>query len=314
MELDSKIFVAGHKGLLGSAIVRELSRGGYKNLILRSSKNLALRNQDATRMLFKKEKPDYVFLAAAKVGGIKANIERPAEFLFDNLQIQNNVINSSHVFEVRKLIFFGSNCAYARDCHQPMKEEYLFKGELEPTNEAYAVAKLAGIKLCQFYKNQHGSNFITAIPASLFGPNDNFNLESSHLIPALIRRFHDAKTSNLEKVVLWGSGKPKREVMFVEEAAQASVFLMNNYDSNKPINVGTGVDYSVRELAEIVKNIIGFKGELLFDASNPDGIPRKLLDSSKINLLGWRSGTKIEDGLEKTYPWFLNNLKIYCGE
>lgn len=310
MEPNSKLYIAGHAGLLGSALIRELNSQGYKNLITRTSKELDLRDQRTTQSLFGEEKPDYVFLAAAKVGGIKSNIERPAEFLYDNTQIQNNVIEASRIFGAKKLIFFGSNCAYPRECPQPMKEEFLFKGELEPTNEAYAIAKLSGIKLCDFYNTQYGTNFITAIPASLFGQNDNFNLETSHLIPAFIKRFHDAKVSNLEEVVLWGSGNQRREVMYVDDAAKAAIFLMDNYNFRSPINIGIDIDYSVKELAEIVKQIVGYKGEIFFDITQPEGVPRKLLDSSKINELGWKSTTSIKEGLSKTYSWFLDNIKM----
>lgn len=305
MEKNSKIYIAGHRGLVGSSIKRKLEKEEYKNLIFKKHSELDLTDQKATQEYFLREKPDYVFDAAAKVGGIYANNTYKADFIYENLQIQNNIIHSSYKVGVKKLLFMGSNCIYPRDCPQPMKEEHLLSGKLEPTNEGYALAKIAGIKMCQFYNEQYGTDFISIIPPNLFGPNDNFDAMNSHFVPALIRKFHEAKKEGRKEVVLWGSGNPKRELMHVDDLADAAVFLMKNYNSSEPINIGTGEDMSIKDIAGLVKKVVGFEGEIIFDKKNPDGMPRKLLDSSKINSLGWEPKTSIEEGLEKTYKWFI---------
>lgn len=307
MKNNSKIFIAGHNGLVGSAILRKLRREGYDNFILKTSKELDLRNQNAVEEFFGKEKPEYVFLAAAKVGGIIANDKYSAEFIYDNLMIECNIMNSSYKFNVKKLLFLGSSCIYPKFANQPMKEEYLLDGKLEPTNEAYAIAKIAGLKLCQYYNKQYKTNFISTMPTNIYGINDNFDLETSHVFPALIRKFYEAKINDEKEVVIWGTGKPKREFLFADDLADALFFLMQNYTNSEIINIGTGKDVSIEELAIIIKNIIGFKGRLSFDNSKPDGTPRKLLDVSKINNLGWKARTDLEDGIIKTYEWFLEN-------
>jgi len=309
MEKNSKIYIAGHTGLAGSAIKRHLKNLGFSNLIFRTSKELDLRNQEYTREFFEKEVPEYVFLTAAKVGGISDNINHPAEFIYDNLQIYSNVIHNSWRYGVKKLIFFASNCTYPKNTPQPMKEESLLTGKLEPTNEAFAVSKIAGIKMCKAYNKQYGAQFIPIVPASLFGPNDNFNPNQSHLVAALIKKFHEAKIDNKQEVVLWGTGEPRRENMYVNDIARAGIFLMKNYNLTDLINIGTGIDHSVKELAEILKEIVGFEGEIVFDSSKPNGMMRKLLDSSKINSLGWKPETELKEGLKKTYEWFQNNLR-----
>jgi GDP-L-fucose synthase len=307
MEKTAKIFVAGSNGMVGSAIVRKLKSEGFINLILTSSKELDLRNQQAVTDFFSSNKPEYVFLAAAKVGGIYANDKFPAEFLYDNLMIQNNVIHNCYLNHVKKLLFLGSSCIYPKFAQQPIKEEYLLTGSLEPTNEAYAIAKIAGVELCKFYKKQYGCNFISAMPTNLYGINDNFNLTSSHVLPALLRKFIEAKNNNLSNVSIWGSGTPMREFLFVDDLASASLFLMQNYADAETINVGTGVDVTIKELAETIKRIVGFNGELVFDASKPDGTPRKLLDVSKINTLGWKHTQNLEDGIMDTLEWLSEN-------
>lgn len=308
MNKNSKIYIAGHKGLVGSAIVRNLSKQGYSNLILRTSKELDLTNQTDVNHFFEIEKPDYVFLAAAKVGGIYANDIYPADFIRINLQIQTNVIDAAYKNKAKKLLFLGSSCIYPKFSPQPIKEEYLLTGELEPTNEWYAIAKIAGIKMCRAYKKQYGFNAISLMPTNLYGPGDNFNLENSHVLPALIRKFHDAKINNLEEAEVWGTGKPKREFLHVDDMADASVYLMNNYDGIDFVNVGVGEDVSIKELAETVKEVTGFKGELKFDVSKPDGTPRKLLDISKLKNTGWEANTNLKNGILSSYKWFLDNL------
>ncbi|MDO9287287.1 MAG: GDP-L-fucose synthase [Thermodesulfovibrionales bacterium] len=304
MEYNSKIYVAGHRGLVGSAILRRLESEGYKNIIHRARKELDLTRQSAVEAFFEKEKPEYVFLAAAKVGGIHANSTYPAEFIYSNLMVQANVINAAHIYGVGKLLFLGSSCIYPRDCPQPMKEEYLLSGYLEPTNEPYAVAKIAGIRMCQSYNRQYGTNFISVMPTNLYGPNDNFDLMDSHVLPALIRKFHEAKVNDKPYVEVWGSGNPKREFLFVDDLADACLFLMENYDKKEIINIGTGEDVTVKELAETVKEVVGYGGEIRFDKTRPDGTPRKLLDVSRINSLGWKAKTPLREGIEKTYEWY----------
>ena len=307
MEKNAKIYIAGHAGLLGSALKRILEQNGYKNLIFKTSKELDLRDQEITEKFFRDEMPEYVFLAAARVGGIIANKEKKAEFIYDNLQIQNNVIHLSYKYKVKKLIFYGSNCMYPKESLQPIKEEYLLTGSLEPTNEAFAVAKIAGVKMCQSYNEQYGTNFICAISANLFGPGDSFDPLDSHLISALIRKFHEGKIKRYDEVKLWGTGKPRREIFYVDELVDASLFLMNNYNSSEIINVGSGVDYEVKEIAEIVKSIVGYNGKISFDKNKPDGVMRKLLDVEKINSLGWKNKSDFKESLKKTYEWFILN-------
>ena len=306
---NSKIYIAGHNGMVGSAICRKLKSLGYHNLILKSSKDLDLRNQEQTQDFFKKEQPEFVFLAAAKVGGILANSTFKADFIYDNLMIQNNVIKSAHNYGVKKLLFLGSSCIYPKDSLQPIKEQYLLSGYLEATNEPYAIAKIAGLKMCEYFREQHGCNFISAMPTNLYGPNDNFDLKTSHVFAALIKKFHDAKINNQPKVELWGSGSPKREFLHVEDLANALIFLMENYDSKETINVGTGEDISIKELSYSMQNIIGFNGDVEWNTSMPDGTARKLLDVSKINNLGWKANIKLNAGIALTYDWYTENLK-----
>lgn len=305
MNKVSKIYVAGHRGLVGSSLERLLTKKGYTNLILRSHKELELTNQYEVKKFFEKEKPEYVFIAAAKVGGIQANINSPAEFIYDNIQIQNNIINCSKESGVKKLLFLGSACIYPAQCEQPIREEYLLTGKFEPTNEPYAIAKIAGIGICKAYNKQYGTNFISAIPTNLFGPGDNFHPQNSHLMAALIKKFHEAKTQEKPKVTLWGTGTPRRELLYVNDAAEACLFLMDNYNSNEPINIGTGKDNSIAELAEIVRDIVGYNGNIEFDASKPDGMMRRVLDISKINAMGWYAQTSLQDGIKEAYKWFL---------
>ena len=304
MQKQNKIYVAGHRGLVGSAIVRALQAQGYNNLILRAHKELDLLDQKTVTDFFQKEKPEYIFLAAAKVGGILANKTYPADFIYQNLQVQNNVIHNSYLHGVRKLLFLGSSCIYPRNCPQPIKEEYLLTSPLEPTNEPYAIAKIAGIKMCQSYNRQYGANFISVMPTNLYGPNDNFDLENSHVLPALIRKFHEAKTNNQKEVVVWGTGAAKREFLHVDDLAEACVFLMNNYDSSEIINIGAEEDISIKELAEMIKEVIGFTGDIMWDATKPDGTPRKLLDVSKLHNLGWKHRINLGEGLKITYEWY----------
>lgn len=307
MEKNSKIYVAGHRGLVGSAIVRNLEERGFTNIIGKTHKELDLTRQDEVEKFFEIEKPEYVFLAAAKVGGIQANNTTPAEFIYDNLMIETNIINSAYKNKVKKLLFLGSSCIYPKFAEQPIKEEYLLTGELEPTNEAYAIAKITGIELCKFYRRQYGCDFISAMPTNLYGINDNFDLETSHVLPALIRKFHEAKINNAEEVVMWGTGKPLREFMYVDDLADALVHLMLNYSDEIHVNMGTGKDLTIGELAEIVKEVVGFKGKIVNDLSKPDGTPRKLLDVSRLESTGWKYKTELKEGIEKVYKWYLEN-------
>jgi GDP-L-fucose synthase len=307
MDKDAKIFVAGHRGLVGSAIVRELKSQGFQNLVLRGSTELDLRDQSATASFFEAERPAYVFLAAAKVGGIVANSSFPADFIYDNLMIQNNVIHSAHLNGVTKLLLLGSSCIYPRLAPQPISEEALLTGPLEPTNEPYAIAKIAGIKMCQSYNRQYGTRFICAMPTNLYGPNDNFDLTTSHVLPALMRKFHEAKVSGAPSVTVWGSGTPYREFIHVDDVAQASLFLMERYEGWDPVNVGSGQELTIASLAQKIGQVVGFAGEVLFDTSKPDGTPRKLCDVSKIHALGWRHRIDLDEGLRDTYAWYLAN-------
>lgn len=305
MNNDSLIYVAGHTGLVGSAIVRRLNQEGYRRIIVKSSAELDLRSQQGVENFFTTYQPEYVFLAAAKVGGINANNTYPAEFIYDNLMIQTNVIEAAYRHKVKKLLFLGSSCIYPKYAKQPIKEEYLLTGELEPTNDAYAIAKIAGIKMCQAYHKQYGANFISVMPTNLYGPNDNFDLETAHVLPALIRKFHEAKINNREEVVVWGTGGVRREFLHVDDLADALVFLMNNYDNDEIINIGVGEDISIIELAELIKKVVGFEGNIVFDKSKPDGTPRKLLDVSKLNGLGWKARIGLEEGIEQLYEWYI---------
>jgi GDP-L-fucose synthase len=301
MQKDSKIYVAGHRGLVGSAIVRKLQKEGYENLLLRTSTEVDLRNQEAVKEFFEAEKPEYVFMAAAKVGGINANNIYPADFIYDNLCIQNNVIHQSYKNAVKKLLFLGSSCIYPKNAEQPIKEEYLLSGYLEPTNDAYAIAKIAGIKMCQSYHKQYGCNFISAMPTNLYGPGDNYDLKNSHVLPALLRKFHEAKLNSEPAVTVWGTGKPRREFLHADDLADACLFLMNHYNSPEIINIGVGKDIAIGEMAQMIKNITGYEGEIVFDTSMPDGTFRKLLDVSKLNSLGWKANIGFEEGVERTY-------------
>ncbi|MFV0577311.1 MAG: GDP-L-fucose synthase family protein [Fusobacterium ulcerans] len=307
MEKSSKIYVAGHRGLVGSAIIRNLKERGFTNIIERTHKELDLRKQEDVERFFEIEKPEYVFLAAAKVGGIHANNTYPAEFIYDNLMIESNIIHSSYKNEVKKLLFLGSSCIYPKFAKQPIKEEYLLTGELEETNEAYAIAKITGIELCKFYRRQYGCNFISAMPTNLYGINDNFDLETSHVLPALIRKIHEAKIANKEEVVIWGTGKPLREFMYVDDLADALVHLMLNYSEEIHVNMGTGKDISIGELAEVVKEVIGYEGKIVNDLSKPDGTPRKLLDVSRLEATGWKYKVELKEGIEKVYKYYLEN-------
>jgi len=306
MEINSKIYIAGHRGMVGSAIVRRLQKLGYSNLLVRISAELDLRNQQATADFFAKEKPDYVFLAAAKVGGIQANNSYRADFIYENLMIQNNVIHSSYVNGVKKLMFLGSSCIYPKLAPQPLKEEYLLSGYLEDTNEPYAIAKIAGIKMCESYKRQYGSNFISVMPTNLYGPNDNYNLNNSHVLPALIRKFHEAKENNAPFVEMWGTGKPMREFLHADDLGDACVYLMNNYHGEKFVNVGTGTDITIKDLALLIKKIVGYTGDIKHDLTKPDGTPRKLMDVSYLHSLGWKHTIALEDGIKTVYEDFKN--------
>ena len=307
MNKDSKIYVAGHRGLVGSAIVRNLEAKGYTNIIYRTHEELDLTNQADVQAFFKEEQPEYVILAAAKVGGIHANNTYPADFIYENLMIQNNVIKAAHDFGVKKLLFLGSTCIYPKMAPQPIKEEYLLTGSLEETNEAYAVAKIAGLEMCKFFKRQYGDNFISCMPTNLYGPNDNFDLKNSHVLPALIRKFHEAKVNNSEAVEVWGTGTPLREFLYVDDMADACVFLMENYDGEQHVNIGTGEEVSIRELAETVKEVVGFDGELVFNTEMPDGTPRKLTTVDKLHGLGWKHKVSLDKGIRLAYNWFLEN-------
>jgi len=307
MHKETKIYVAGHRGLVGSAILRKLRAEGYSNIVTRTREELDLTNQQAVYQFFETEQPEYVFLAAAKVGGILANSTYPADFIRENLLIQANVIDAAYRYGVKKLLFLGSSCIYPKFAPQPMKEEYLLTGVLEPTNEPYAIAKIAGIKMCQAYNKQYGTNFITVMPTNLYGPGDNFDLQTSHVLPALIRKFHEAKVTGAPHVVVWGTGNPRREFLHVDDLADACLFLMNNYDSSEIINIGVGEDLTIRELAYLIKDIVGYHGEITFDTSKPDGTPRKLLDVSKLFTMGWKPRIRLEDGISSTYEWFVQN-------
>jgi len=307
MKPDAKIYVAGHQGLVGGAIWRRLQAAGFKNLVGRSSPELDLRAQAAVTDFFGRERPEYVFLAAARVGGIRANATFPADFIYDNLMIQANVIHQAYRHDVKKLLFLGSSCIYPRLCPQPMKEIYLLDGKLEPTNEPYAVAKIAGIKLCQSYNRQYGTCFISVMPTNLYGPRDNFDLLDSHVIPALIRKFHQGKITGAPEVPVWGTGAPRREFLYVDDLADACFFLMERYQEGEIINIGVGQDVQILELARSVAAVTGFKGEIVLDPSYPDGAPRKLLDVSRITALGWQARTPLNEGLHKTYDWFCHS-------
>lgn len=307
MEKNGKIYVAGHRGMVGSAIVRALEKNGYHNIVTKTHKELDLTRQDAVEAFFEKEKPDYVFLAAAKVGGIVANNEAPADFMYDNMILEMNVIHSAFKNNVKKLMFLGSSCIYPRMCPQPIKEEYLLTGSLEQTNEAYALSKISGLKYCEYLNRQYHTDYISVMPTNLYGPNDNYHPTHSHVLPALIRRFHEAKVSNLPYVTCWGTGKPLREFLYVDDLADACVFLMNNYSGDETVNLGTGKELTIKELTELVAKVIGYTGEIRWDASKPDGTPRKLLDVSKLESLGWHYKTELEEGIRLSYQDFLTN-------
>ncbi len=307
MEFSSKIYIAGHRGMVGSAIHRQLEAEGYMNILTQTSSELDLRNQKAVFDFFEKEKPDYVFLAAAKVGGIIANNTYRAEFIYDNITLQNNVIHASYINQVKKMMFLGSSCIYPKMAPQPMNEDSLLTGTLEPTNEPYAIAKISGIKMCEAYRDQYGCNYISVMPTNLYGTNDNYDLQASHVLPALIRKFHEAKISNAPTVEIWGTGAPLREFLHADDLASACVFLMKNYNEKQFVNIGTGDDISIKDVALIIKDIVGFEGELVFDTSKPDGTPRKLMDVSKLHKLGWTHKIGLKDGLKMAYDDFVNN-------
>ena len=307
MDKTEKIFVAGHRGLVGSAIVRKLTADGFTNLVVCDRRELNLANEAAVTAFFDRKKPDVVVLAAAKVGGIKANNDYPVEFLLENLRLQNNVISSAHAHDVRKLLFLGSSCIYPKYAPQPIREDALLTGPLEPTNDAYAIAKIAGIRLCQAYASEYGENYISAMPTNLYGPHDNFDLNSSHVLPALLRKAHEAKSSGAREIVVWGTGQPRREFLHVDDMADACVFLLQNYDSPEIVNVGCGADVTIRELAEVICDVVGFDGQLTFDDTKPDGTPRKLLEVSRLKALGWRHKIELREGIAQTYEWFLEH-------
>ena len=313
MNFEDKIFVAGHLGMVGSAIIRELKSQGYKNIITKTRQELDLLDQKQVADFFLSQennsKIDYVFIASAKVGGIEANRSKPAEFIYENLQIQNNLIHQSYLHKVKRLVFLGSSCIYPKLAKQPIKEEYLLSGELEETNYAYAIAKIAGLKMCEAYRKQYGCNFVALMPTNLYGINDNFDLNTSHVLPALIRKFHDAKINNFSEVGVWGTGKPRREFLFVDDLAKACIFVMNNQNINELVNIGTGADIEIAQLAELVKKIIGFNGKIIFNTQMPDGTPRKLLDVSKINNFGWKAETELEQGIRRVYEWYVKEKK-----
>jgi GDP-L-fucose synthase len=313
MEKSDLIYIAGHAGLVGSAIVGSLNQSGFHNLLLRTHAELDLTCQRAVEELFREYAPDYVFLAAAKVGGILANWEHSGEFIYENLMIQNNVIHQSYVSGVKKLLFLGSSCIYPKFANQPISEDELLSGKLEPTNEPYAIAKIAGIKLCDSYRRQYQADFISAMPTNLYGPNDNFDLETSHVLPALMRKIHDAKVNEDDTVVVWGSGQPRREFLYIDDLANALLFLMGNYSSEGPINVGCGLDISILELTHLLMEVISYQGSVEFDQSKPDGTPRKLLDTTKLEKIGWRPKVSLKEGIELTYNWFLDNVAKHFG-
>jgi GDP-L-fucose synthase len=307
MSMNSRIFVAGHRGLVGSAILRRLEAAGARQVLTATREQLDLRDQAAVNYWFKANRPDYVYLVAGTVGGILANSTRPAEFIYDNMLIHATVVHAAHQFGVKKLLYLGSSCVYPRECPQPMKEEYLLSGPLEPTNEWYAIAKIAGIKLCEGYRKQYGDDFISAMPTNLYGPNDNFDLTASHVLPALMRKFHEAKVSGEREVQIWGTGAARREFLHVDDLADACVYLMDRYDGLRHINIGTGQELTIRQVAELIRDIVHPEGVLAFDPSKPDGTPRKLLDVTRLHDLGWRHKIELRDGLESTYRWFLEN-------
>lgn len=317
MNRNSNIYIAGHTGLVGSALLRCLKKQGYSNFVTRTHKELDLTDQKATADFFSKEKPEYVFLAAAKVGGIVPNITLPAQFLYENMQMTTNIIHQSYLHGVKKLLYLGSSCIYPKNARQPMKEEALLAGYPEPTNEPYVIAKISAIKMCQSYNRQYNKNFIAAMPASLYGPGDHFNLENSHVLPTLLRKCHEAKTQNKKEIIAWGSGKPRREFLYIDELAEGCIFMMKNFNPTKAqnekgpiyLNIGPGEDISIRELADLIKKVIGFKGKIIWDKSKPDGVYRKLLNVEKINKLGWKYKIRLEDGLKKTYAWYLKSLE-----
>jgi GDP-L-fucose synthase len=313
VDRTDRIFIAGHNGLVGSAILRRLKADGYQNLLVRSHAELDLENQQGVNEFFDEEQPQYVFLAAARVGGIMANSTYPAEFIRSNLVIQMNVIEAAHRSGVRKLLFLGSSCIYPKHAEQPIKEEALLTGSLEPTNEAYAVAKIAGIKMCQSYNKQYGSNFVSVMPTNLYGPNDNFDLMGSHVLPALIRKFHEAKVSDSPEVTVWGSGRVYREFLHVDDMADATVYVMQHHDGSQILNIGCGKDVTIADVANLVKETVGYEGEIVFDTSKPDGTPRKLLDVSRLFALGWRPRIELAQGLADTYAWFESNLDVGRG-
>ena len=308
MNKDSKIFIAGHRGMVGSAILRKLKQEGFNNIVTKTSDQLDLRQQQATSDFFSKERPEFVFLAAAKVGGIVANNTFRAEFLYDNLMIEANIMHAAYQQRVKKLLFLGSSCIYPKLAPQPLKEEYLLTGLLEPTNEPYAIAKIAGIKLCEAYRDQYGCNFIAAMPTNLYGEGDNYHLQNSHVIPGMLHKFHDAKLANARFVELWGTGAPLREFMYVDDLAEASVFLMQHYNDKLFVNVGTGEELSIRDLALHIKDVVGYTGEIKFDTTKPDGTPRKLMDSSRIHDMGWRHRVSLKEGLKKAYEFYLKSI------
>jgi len=309
MEKESKIYVAGHTGMVGSAIVRKLKAEGYTNLLLRTHRELDLLDQQAVKKFFENERPEYVFMAAARVGGILANNTYRTQFIYENLQIQNNVIHQAYLCGVKKLLFLGSSCIYPRLAPQPIKEEYLLTGPLESTNEPYAIAKIAGIKMCQAYNAQYGKKFISAMPTNLYGPNDNFDLRNSHVLPALLRKFHEAKIGAQPQVEIWGTGAPLREFLHVDDLADACLFLMENYDGDEMVNIGVGKEISIRELAELIREIVGYRGDLVFNTAKPDGTPRKLLDISRLTALGWSARTGLREGIARTYDWYVENYE-----
>ncbi len=313
INIDNKIFVAGHLGLVGSAIKRKLEEKGYNKLLCRSYEELDLRRQQDVEDFFAIEKPEYIFLAAAKVGGIQANNNWPAEFIYDNLAIEINVINAAYKYGVNKLLFLGSSCIFPKLAAQPLKEEYLLTGELEPTNEAYAIAKIAGLKMCEYYNKQYGTNFISVMPANLYGPGDNFDLETSHVLPALIRKFYEARVENKPSVEIWGTGTPLREFLYVDDLADACLFLMENFNYEQIescINIGTGKDLTIKDLAELIKEACEYQGDIVYNPEMPDGTPQKLLDITKMKKLGWEAGTSLEQGILKTYQWYVNQLTV----
>ena len=310
---DARIYVAGHTGLVGSAVMRRLAREGFTNLLAATREQLDLRDQAAVNYWFRANRPDHVFLVAGTVGGILANSTRPAEFIYDNMMIHATVVHAAHLFGVKKLLYLGSSCIYPRECPQPMREEHLLSSPLEPTNESYAVAKIAGIKLCQAYRRQYGCNFISAMPTNLYGPHDNFDLESSHVVPALIRKFDDAKQAARDEVVIWGTGSPRREFLHVDDLADACLFIMRNWEDELHLNVGTGEDLTIKELAEMVRDVVHPGARLVFDTTKPDGTPRKLLDVSRLNALGWRHSIAVRDGIESSYRWYVENRAATSG-